>query len=177
MEYPAFMDQLQMAIVYHGYLALASPSTTVQRLRRHFRLLFTCMDRGRMTSYFAAALHAKVSRTRLDKEWSEVPFFSLGGAGSHYAWAPTEAQQNAALFSRKPPWQTVLVPLSLFSADIQEELGGDWFDMQELECYLREKNVNLLVRPPTTPEAKSGSQGCVNVSRFIPGRMPALRLR
>lgn len=173
MGYATFMDRLHMAIVYHGYLSLADPSTPLESLRRHFRLLFTVMDRGRMTSFFAAALHAKMSRKRLDEEWNEVvPFFHLGGAGSHFVWSPSEASSTALYPMKSPHWRTVLVPLTLFSADVQEELDGDWFDMQDLECYLREKNVNMLLPPPTTPEDKPNPQEWINVSRFIPGGTP-----
>ncbi|KAH8433388.1 bZIP transcription factor [Aspergillus melleus] len=181
MELSAFMERLHMACLYQAYLVLANPAVSMDRLRRPFRLLFTVMDRTRMVSFFQAALHAKVGQSRLD-EWREVPFFFLGGAGSHY---PRSSPKKSALELyplRYNRWETVQDPLSRVPPEFQEELDGDWFDIQDLEGFLREKNVQLFVsRPESKPSPLS-----INVTRFIPalinkalclGRTPGFRRR
>ncbi|KAI9041072.1 bZIP transcription factor [Aspergillus affinis] len=181
MELSAFMERLHMACLYQAYLVLANPAVSMDRLKRPFQLLLTVMDRTRMVSYFQAALHAKVGQSRLD-EWREVPFFYLGGAGSHY---PRSSPKKSALEMyplRYNRWETINDPLSRISPEFRQELDGEWFDIQDLEGFLREKNVHLFV---SQPQSKP-SPLTINVARFIPalitkalclGRAPGFRRR
>ncbi|KAG8408310.1 hypothetical protein J3459_017915 [Metarhizium acridum] len=148
-----FMDQLHMAILYHGYLRLTNPSVSAEGVRQKFRLLYPAMGRSNLTAYFAAALHAKISKTELAKQWKSVPFFQLGGAGTHYAWPP----ELGPYTHRSRHWPAISVPLSHFSSDIQKDLNGDWFDMQDLECFLMEKNVKLVAAASAGTAASSDS--------------------
>ncbi|KYK58979.1 hypothetical protein DCS_00106 [Drechmeria coniospora] len=159
-DFSLLMDRLHLGVVYHGYLALADPSTSLERVRRHFVLLSTVLDRGRMVAFFAAALHAKMSSRRLDedREWEAVPFFRIGGAGSHYSRPPSSV---AVYPSRAQTWRNVTVPLSLFSADVRKHFEGDWFDMQDLECHLRKRTAQLVVSTTTTP--------IIHVARLVHG--------
>lgn len=164
MELSAFMERLHMACLYQAYLVLANPAIPMDRLKRPFLLLFTIMDRTRMISFFQAALLAKVGQSRLD-EWSEVPFFYLGGAGSHYPRSSSQKSPLELLPLRYSGWETVQDPLALLSPETRRELDGEWFDIQDLEGFLREKNVQLFVsRPQSSPSSLS-----INVTRFIPG--------
>ncbi|PLB47447.1 hypothetical protein P170DRAFT_439105 [Aspergillus steynii IBT 23096] len=179
MELSAFMERLHMACLYQAYLVLANPSVSMDRLKRPFRLLFTVIDRTRMVAFFQAALHAKVGQSRLD-EWREVPFFYLGGAGSHYPRSPSRDTSLELHPLRYNRWETVQNPLSRVSPEFQDELDGEWFDIQDLEGFLREKNVHFFV---SQPESKP-SPLSINVGRFIPalitkalclGRTPGFR--
>jgi hypothetical protein len=140
MDFSAFMDQLHLAILYRGYMTLTNATISADRVRQKFRLLYPAMGRDHLASYFAAALHAKISRIDLDKQWRSVPFFQLGGAGTHYAWPPEVGPYTR----RSRHWQAISVPLSHFSADLQQDLNGDWFDMQDLECFLLERKIQFV---------------------------------
>ncbi|KAK2616754.1 hypothetical protein QQS21_000366 [Conoideocrella luteorostrata] len=144
----AFMDQLSMAIAYHGYLTLANPALPQDYVRQKFRFLLPLMGRGQITTYFAAILHARLSENELSSQWSGVPFLQLGGAGTHYAWPP----ELGPYTRRSRKWVSVPVPVSDFSKDIQQDITGDVFDMQDLECFLMEKQVKLVLDPPVSSE-------------------------
>ncbi|QMW31759.1 hypothetical protein G4B84_007140, partial [Aspergillus flavus NRRL3357] len=47
-----------------------------------------------------------------------------------------------------------------------KEIGGDWFDVQELANYLQERDTRLLVRPPKNM-TDSSSQSAVNARALI----------
>ncbi|THC94156.1 hypothetical protein EYZ11_006364 [Aspergillus tanneri] len=182
MELSVFMERLHISCLSQGFLFLANPKIPTDRLQRPFRFLFTVMDRAQITSFFEAALHARVSRQRL-KDWREVPFFNLGGAGSHY---PRKSPQNPSLDWYPPRYyrfETIHDPLALVPPEVKGELDGEWFDIQDLEGYLREMDVRLYISPPSSNPPKS-SRMSVNVARFIPalinkalclGRTPGFR--
>ncbi|KAL5363607.1 hypothetical protein BJX96DRAFT_155969 [Aspergillus floccosus] len=177
-EVSAFMERLHFACLYQGLLALSDPSIPTSRLEAPFRLLLSMMDRKRIRAYFEAALRAKVGQRRLE-EWTDIPFFRVGGAGTHYArWSP---------FPESPldpyqGWTLVQDPLARLSPSLKEDLDGDWFDIRDLEGYLREKRVRLRSSPP--PKWETSAQGVVNVVRLLPaliskavclGRTPGFR--
>lgn len=163
-----FMDQLHMAILYRGYLTLTNPSISADGVRQKFRLLYPAMERGHLASYFAAALHAKISKIELGTQWRVVPFFQLGGAGTHYAWPP----ELGPYTRRSRNWQAISVPLSHFSTDIQKDLNGDWFDMQDLECFLLEKQIKLVAAPGPVDSHEPDDlqrQTLINARKLIAG--------
>lgn len=164
----AFIERLHIACVYQGYLTLSDPSTSLDYIRRRFRLLLSIMDRETLESYFEAALHARIYQTDLE-QWGEVPLFSLGDAGTHYrrykarssSWEP---------YRSYPERKTVKDPLSRFPPEIQEELCGEWFDICDLEEYLHEKGVCLLAGPPV--EAKGNTAHAVNTAKLMKCKLP-----
>ncbi|KAF3394095.1 hypothetical protein F1880_004606 [Penicillium rolfsii] len=155
-----FIERLHIAALYQGYLALNNPSFGMDQLQRPFGLIFTMMNRDRLTSYFKAELHAQINQKPLDG-WEEVPFFRLGRAGTHYP-----ERSEGAFLPRFQRWVTVEDPLSLVTADLRKQLGGDWFDLQDLDGYLRNKNV-FLVMSAREPTRCSEGQININVSRLI----------
>lgn len=157
-EVSAFIQQLLRVALYHGHLALRDTSIGLDQLQRPFGLIFSIMNRERLTSYFKAKLNSQLSEKPLDG-WDEVPFFRLGGAGAHYADGKSHHQSGG----------TVEDPLSLVGADLRTQLEGDWFDLQDLEGYIRDKNV-LLVTAAGEPAKGSKVQASIHVSRFITGR-------
>jgi len=195
-----FMERLHSAIIFCAYSVLADPSTPVERISKQFRLTLAVMDRRRMLGYFAASLQAKLSRSRLGREWSDVPFFQLGGAGTHYFWSSEKqrAEQihngqqgmdndtaflpspsSSPSYSASPPysersitWPHVPVSSSVFPVDVWQEVDGDWFDMQDLELYLRERDTTLFSENAGGPRgysatAQSSLNGFVNAEWLI----------
>lgn len=166
-ELPAFIERLQLACLSQGYLALRDRSISIDRLRRPFRLLLSFMSRERITSYFEAALQSRLGQQRLDG-WKDVPFFSLGGAGAHYSRTPQESS-SAGQLSLSEQWVTVQDPLAQFPPEVQEELNGDWFTLQDLEIFLRQKGVHKLACAPVKSRPSSPTRAAINVARLIHG--------
>ncbi|OGM51148.1 AT DNA binding protein [Aspergillus bombycis] len=165
MDIPLFIEQLHLACVYQGYLVLSNPSVPMSRIERPFRFLFTLMDRPHLTAAFEALLHAKLSQKRLEECYAGVPFFKLGGAGTHYERSTGKAQEGEKPLCRYQQWATIHDPLARFSPEIRQEMEGDWFDMQDLAGYLREKGVRLFSSAPSETDRKS-ARTSINVTRF-----------
>ncbi|KAE8386104.1 hypothetical protein BDV23DRAFT_187577 [Aspergillus alliaceus] len=165
MDISLFIEQLHLACVYQGYLVLSNPAIPMTRLERPFRFLFTLMDRPHLIAAFEALLHAKLSQKRLDECYAGVPFFKLGGAGTHYPRAIGQAQEGEKPLQRYQQWTTIHDPLSRFSSDVRRDLEGDWFDIQDLAGYLREKGVSLLSSPPSASD-QSSTRMTVNATRL-----------
>ncbi|KAJ6104340.1 hypothetical protein N7523_010660, partial [Penicillium sp. IBT 18751x] len=164
-EISDFIERLLLAALYQGHLALCNPSIGLDQLQRPFGLIFRMMSRENLTSYFKAKLYAQVSRKQLDG-WEEVPFFRLGGAGNHYPGPLTRDKGTGSFDTHYERWGTVEDPLSLVDADLRKQLEGDWFDLRDLEEYLRDKNV-LLVTSVDESIKLSKVQTNINVSQFI----------
>ncbi|KAJ5681668.1 uncharacterized protein N7477_001608 [Penicillium maclennaniae] len=98
--------------------------------------------------------------------WEEVPFFGLGGAGTHYPGPLTRDEGTGGFVPHYERWATVEDPLSLVDADLRKQLEGDWFDLRDLEEYLRDKNV-VLVTSVDESTKLSKVQTNINVSQFI----------
>lgn len=162
-EVSEFIERLLVTALYQGYLALSNPAIGLDKLQKPFGLIFSMMNRERLASYFKAELYAQVSQKPLEG-WEEVPFFRLGGAGTHYP-----DRSTCAFVRRYQRWGVVEDPLSLVSADLRRQLEGDWFDLQDLDGYLRDKNV-LLVVSAGEPTRCSEVQININVSCFISGK-------
>ncbi|KAI2923114.1 hypothetical protein CBS63078_2662 [Aspergillus niger] len=165
MDLTVFTDRLHMSCVYQGCFALCDESISIDRIRKHFCLLLQIMDRKRIASYFQAALNEKESR-RYFEEWEEVPFFSLGGAGTHYSRSSLKCKAADRPFRPGVRWVSVR-SLSHFPQDIQTKLEGDWFDMGDLEGYLREHDVHLLAYPPMDHARHRLKGTAINAARFI----------
>lgn len=164
----AFIERLHIACVYQGYLTLSNPSTSLDYIRSRFRLLLSIMDRETLESYFEAALHARIYQTRLEN-WGEVPLFSLGDAGTHSRRYKARSSSWEPYRSYPEP-KVVEDPLSRFSPEIQEELSGEWFDICDLEEYLREKGVCLLADPLV--EATGNTTHAVNTAKLMKCKFP-----
>jgi hypothetical protein len=169
LELSAFIERLHFACLYEGYSALSDASISMDILQRPFRFLLRLMDRKRLTSYFEACLHAKASRKRLD-EWKEIPYFKIGGAGTHYP-RKTKGSSTETL----PRWENIQDPTSELPQEVQHELDGEWFDIQDLEGFLLENEVAFVVGDT---DNSSYDRKVVNAARLIQGQhlflLPAL---
>jgi hypothetical protein len=165
----AFIHRLLLEALYQGHLALGDPSISLSQLQRPFGLIFSMMNRERLTSYLKAEMYSQIHQTPLTG-WDEVPFFRLGGAGTHYPhWS--SAGRRSTFVAPHHSGGTVEDPLSLATAELRTQLQGDWFDLRDLEWFLRDKNV-LLVASLGEPTISSKVQTRINVSRFMSGKRP-----
>lgn len=159
-----FVQYLRISCLYQGFLLLKNPSVPLNALRRPFRLLLSLVQRETITSFFYNSLYARLNNTQ-PEEWNEIPFFSIGGAGTHYSEAQSSANNTEA---REPRGQYVPVEhdaLSAFSPGTQEELDGDWFDISDLAGYLHSEGISLSTVPPT----KNTAERRVNALNFTAG--------
>ena len=155
----AFIQKLIVVALYQGYLALRDPSIGLDRLQRPFGLVFSMMSRERLTTHFTEELNSQLSHKPVEG-WDGVPFFRLGGAGTHYP------STESSTFHYESG--IVEEPLALVTGDLKQQLAGEWFDLRDLEGYLRDQNV-LLVSSAGESMKSSESQTCIDVSRFISG--------
>ena len=162
MELSTFIRRLHIACLFQAYFALRDRSITLDRLQRPFGFLLTFMSRDRITSYFEAAIHSKFKQQPLDG-W-DVPFFSLGGAGTHYSQSNSAGQPS---LSRQ--WITVQDPSAHFSPNIAPEIDGEWLTIGDLEVFLRQKGVHLLANSAVEPSHCSPLQTAINVARLMQG--------
>ncbi|KAL2823015.1 hypothetical protein BJX63DRAFT_376075 [Aspergillus granulosus] len=138
MDVPSFIEQLRIACLYHGFLLLSNPIIPLSMLWRPFRLLLTLVPRDTITAFFHARLVDRLNK-RSPEAFAEIPFFQLGGAGTHYPELYLPVQHSRE-------WDSSMAssPLSAFSPEVQEELEGAWFDMHDLAGYLLEKEVFIV---------------------------------
>ncbi|RAH72542.1 uncharacterized protein BO66DRAFT_317170 [Aspergillus aculeatinus CBS 121060] len=167
MELSVFMSRLHMSCIYHGCLALCDDNISTERIMRHFCLPLTIVDRKTLTGLFYAALNTKDGKKRYE-DWKDIPFFSLGGAGTHYPW--TAAKAGLASYLHRPGvrWVVLPEPLLELPPHLQKVLAGDWFDMGDLEGYLREQGVRLFAHaPPDVGKDSHQPAPAVNAKRLI----------
>lgn len=171
--YSLFIDRLRISIAHYACTALVAGLPPKNRNFNPLWLLRAVMDKRRMISFFSALLHARITSVQLGTEWDDVPVFSIGGAGSHYVDPSTSSFTHAQHHSdRSSRWKKVQVDPKALPAKAHNELRGDWFDAQDLECYLEKKSVHLYTPPSSdNPWRKPPMQAfAVNITRLIAGR-------
>lgn len=163
-----FIERLNTEALYQSYLALSNQAIGLDQLQRPFGFILSMLDRETVASYAKAELDAIVNRKEVEG-WERVPLFSLGGAGTHYPGPSSLQAQSEGIPSYSyRRWGIVEDPLDLVASDIQEDLEGDWFDLYDLEGYLRDKDL-LLHLPTDEPRKFSSTQTIIHVARLIPG--------
>ncbi|KAL4762139.1 uncharacterized protein BDW70DRAFT_33120 [Aspergillus foveolatus] len=147
-EAAVFAKQLRISCLYQGFLLLKNPSVPLEALKRPFRLLLPVVPRETITSFFHACLQARLNNKQPDR-YSDIPYFRLGGAGTHYSGVVVSSQ-NQTESGPKQDSREIRIhdTLSAFSPDAQRDLDGDWFDLFDLVGYLRAHGVALSMAPP-----------------------------
>lgn len=160
----AFMEYLRIACLSYGYMILGNPSIPLEALKRPFRLLFPIVTRDTITAFFYTRLIAKLTNQQPDDPY-EIPCFQIGGSGSHYSEVSIPRKQEV---ETQPSDQSPFVTsaLSGFSPEAQDELHGEWFDIQDLEGYLRAKDICISTKP------LAGTGWAVKAIDFTAGKVP-----
>ncbi|KAL4869839.1 hypothetical protein BDV12DRAFT_196062 [Aspergillus spectabilis] len=165
MGIPAFIEHIRIACLYHGFRILNDPSIPVDILARPFRLLLPLVPRDTIATFFQSRLHARLAKAQPERH-SEIPFFHLGGAGTHYR---DGFISNAKRNEQYPQYAGYSIidgdgPLSAFSPPIREELDGEWFDLNDLEGYLLEKRVCLVMVASTATGSELEAVNAVHLT-------------
>lgn len=166
-ELSTFIRQLRLACAYNAVETLSDPTITLDSVRNKFRFLLSLMSREHLTSYYKASLQARLDPSILNP-WQAVPFFGLGGAGPHYC--PSSPPRGNSDTGNPIPhdWPLVSDPLLDFTAEIRESLDDTWFDARDLEGYLEEKEVCLIMYPPSIAQHED-LPNCIDVVRLLQG--------
>jgi hypothetical protein len=169
MDVLEFIDRLHVTCCYQAYLVTANPAVPLRRLEKPFRMLLSLMPRAFVAEYFKDWLLARAGHKSLD-HWDHVPFFQIGGAGTHYS--PKFGGHYP--FHRSQKASTITDDLSQFPSDIQQELDDEWFDLGDLEGYLREREVVFPAYIPAVTSVGLGEKApnATGASKLISSMFP-----
>ena len=145
----SFERRLHRACLKNGYNLLADPTSDPDNVSRVFRLPLTLSTRDSIVQQMKGILEGGLDEA---PELWNMPFFLLGGAGTHYPRRdhtgkpvlPPNALPMSELISAFVHQRTK--PQSFQSGhDILADLGlnGEWLDSHDVEGYLKEKGISL----------------------------------
>lgn len=145
----SFERRLHRACLKNGYNLLADPTSDPDNVSRVFRLPLTLSTRDSIVQQMKGILEGGLDEA---PELWDMPFFLLGGAGTHYPrrdhtgkpFLPPNALPISQLVSAFAHQRTK--PQSFQSDhDLLADLGlnGEWLDSHDVEGYLKEKGISL----------------------------------
>ncbi|RAK81885.1 uncharacterized protein BO72DRAFT_420727 [Aspergillus fijiensis CBS 313.89] len=146
-----FARRLQRYCLEHAFNLFIDPQSNPQQVYRVFRLVPCIQDKAKMQPRFEQLLRGG-SESPL--EVPGLPFYGVGGAGTHY---PDKDEFGIPMHPknmRLPRRVLGILPSSgrgdeLTSVDDRARLleicglGGQWFDSRDVEGYLKQHGVDL----------------------------------
>ncbi|GAD98239.1 hypothetical protein PVAR5_6930 [Paecilomyces variotii No. 5] len=129
-EKPRFAHRLHRACVEYGYRCLRDPASPPQAIARRFNLPLAMLTREHITMHFQIFLEKGHHRYRED---FDIPFFRVGGAGTHYTHFERDYLRKDAIHHA-----TILCVTPQQASHV---MAGDWFDCYDVEGFLKENNV------------------------------------
>lgn len=145
-----FARRLHRMSLERAFRNLANPTIDPEYIKNTFRFTFCFSNRKRMLQRFQTLLKRRAGESL---ENFNVPFFRIGGAGTHF---PRRDDQGKPIY---PP--NLLSPARAFgplpyvpietpragksTEEILEDIGfgGDWYDAHDVEEYLKTKGIYL----------------------------------
>lgn len=145
----SFERRLHRACLKNGYHLLVDPTTDPDNVSRVFRLPLTLSTRDSIVQKVKGLLEGGLDEA---PEMWDMPFFLLGGAGTHYPRRdhtgkpilPPNALPVSKLIGAFVHKNTE--PQSFHGDhDLLADLGldGEWLDSYDVEGYLKEKGISL----------------------------------
>ncbi|KAJ5387421.1 hypothetical protein N7509_009962 [Penicillium cosmopolitanum] len=145
----SFERRLHRACLNNGYHLLVDPTTDPDNVNRVFRLPLTLSTRDSIIQQVKGLLEGGLDEA---PEMWEMPFFLLGGAGTHYPRRdhtgrpilPPNALPVSKFISAFVHETTAPQPFHS-DHDLLADLGldGEWLDSYDVEGYLKEKGIFL----------------------------------
>jgi hypothetical protein len=145
-----FARRLHRMCLERAFRNLTNPNIDPAYIKRAFRFTFCFSNRKRMLQRFQEMLKRRAGESL--ENWN-VPFFHIGGAGTHFPRRdddgnpiyPPNMVSPAKAFGPQP-YVEAETPRS--EASMQEMLdnigfGGIWFDSHDVEEYLKTKGIYL----------------------------------
>ncbi|KAH6680463.1 hypothetical protein B0J14DRAFT_266162 [Halenospora varia] len=143
-----FYRRIHRYCLEHAYRLFSDPRSDPTTIFKLFRLVPCIKYKAKMLPYFERLVQGGTKDTL---ELPKLPFYCIGGAGSHYPHKDSEGNPAELSNTRMPKRILGIVPSSDGSR-LQEDtqrhlelfgLDGEWFDCQDVEGYLEEKGVIL----------------------------------
>jgi hypothetical protein len=145
-----FARRLHRMCLERAFRNLTNPNIEPDYIKRAFRFTFCFSNRKRMLQRFQEMLKRRAGESL--ENWN-VPYFHIGGAGTHYPRRDDEGNpiyppnmvSPAKAFGPQP---YIEVETPRFDANVQDMLdnigfGGVWFDSHDVEEYLKTKGIYL----------------------------------
>lgn len=145
-----FARRLHRMCLERAFRNLTNPNIDPEYIKRAFRFTFCFSNRKRMLQRFQEMLKRRAGESL---ENFNVPFFHIGGAGTHYPRRddignpiyPPNMVSPARAFG---PQQYIEVETPRLEKSTQEMLenigfGGVWYDSHDVEEYLKSKGIFL----------------------------------
>lgn len=145
-----FARRLHRMCLERAFRNLTNPNIDPDYITRAFRFTFCFSNRKRMLQRFQEMLKRRAGESL--ENWN-VPFFHIGGAGTHYPRRDDEGNpiyppnmvSPAKAFGPQP---YVQAETPRAETSVQELLnnigfGGIWFDSHDVEEYLKTKGIFL----------------------------------
>lgn len=165
-----FARQLQRYCLEYAYRLFAEDRSDPSEVYRVFRLVPCVRDPGKTKPRFQQLLMGG----RMDPlEVPGLPFYSIGGAGTHFPDVDIEGNAIYPANSRMPRRVLGLLPWPELGNKTNGDhlevygLGGDWFDSRDVEGYLRLHGVDIneslfpTLRMPSGAATKDGLRSYV----------------
>jgi hypothetical protein len=141
-----FARRLQRYSLEHAFRLYTEFRSDPREIHRVFRLVPCVRDRGKTQPRFRQLLMGG----RTDPlEVPGLPFYTVGGAGTHFPDVDEEGNAIYPANSRMPRRVLGVLPWPELETKGSEEaleaygLGGEWFDSRDVEGYLRLHGVDV----------------------------------
>lgn len=166
-----FARRLHRMCLERAFRNLTNPSVDPNYIKRVFRFTFCFSNRKRMLQRFQEMLKRRAGESL--ENWN-VPFFHIGGAGTHFPRRdvdgnpiyPPNMVSPAKAFGPQP-WIQVETPrLETSTQEMLENIGfgGVWYDSHDVEEYLKTKGIYpdgqssfIEVDPSVLPSVKTAT--------------------
>jgi hypothetical protein len=163
----SFTRRLKRFSLEHAFRIFSDPNSNPHEVFRLFRLVPCFRERTKMYPYFKDLVTSERAHSL---EISSLPFYTIGGAGTHYPDTneagdpiyPTKMRVPRRILGILPTGEEpdVTSDVSQPQQNIRElcGFGGDWFDCGDVEGWLKSKGVNIHESTvfPTTNISQTG---------------------
>ncbi len=145
-----FARRLHRMCLERAFRYLTVPNISPDRIKRAFRFTFCFSNRKRMLQRFQEMLKRKAGESL--ENWN-VPFFHIGGAGTHFPRRddggnpiyPPNMVSPAKAFGPQPFIEVETPRMEASTKEMLENIGfgGEWYDSHDVEEYLKTKGIFL----------------------------------
>ena len=145
-----FARRLHRMCLERAFRNLTNPNIEPEYIKRAFRFTFCFSNRKRMLQRFQEMLKRKAGESL--ENWN-VPFFHIGGAGTHFPRRDDEGNpiyppnmvSPAKAFGPQPYIEAETPRMEASMQEMLENIGfgGVWLDSHDVEEYLKSRGIYL----------------------------------
>lgn len=125
-----FVNRLRLACLKVGYKCLTDPTSRPQTIEQRFGLPLGKVTRQRLSHILQTLLQ---NGLHIHSGELEVPFFGIGGAGSHYIDYRRDYITENIIDRQKS--------IDATNQQFAHEMQDAWFDCYDVEGYLKERGI------------------------------------